>query len=334
MIDGQTQLTDDAAAVVMLCSRLGMSDSSDFQVSSLTLKEWNALARRVHESELGRPGALLGMASMDISKRLAIPEPEAERIGQLLDRGGTIALELEQLSATGIWCATRVDDSYPSRIKNSLKHQAPPVLFGAGDSSILERPALGIVGSRNIDDAGANFARRLGEKCARSSVAVVSGGARGADSVAMHGAVDTSGYAAGLLADSLTRTIKQTDVRNFIADARLVLLTPYRPDNAFSIGGATGRNKVIYGASDYAVIVSSEYEKGGTWAGAIEALRVVWCPLFVRSDKNSGPGNQELIARGARPISEADLEEMDDVMSWMRENSDSQPRQAELLSLA
>lgn len=330
MIDGQTQLTDDAAAVVMLCSRLAMSDSSELQVPSLTLKEWNALARRIHESELGRPGALLGMASTDISKRLAISEPEAERIGQLLDRGGIIALELEQLSATGIWCTTRVDDSYPSRIRNSLKHQAPPVLFGAGDSSILERPALGIVGSRNIDDAGANFALRLGEKCARSSVAVVSGGARGADSVAMHGAVDTGGYAVGILADSLTRTIRQTDVRNFIADARLVLLTPYRPDNAFSIGGAMGRNKVIYGASDYAVIVSSEYEKGGTWAGALETLAAGWCPVFVRSGDGAGSGNAELIKKGGREIFDKDIEEADDVVQWMKQNSRTEPEQVVL----
>src|SRR5207302_8153408 len=116
-----------------------------------------------------------------ISKTLVIAETEAERISALLDRGGAIAMEMEQLSSGGIWCVTRVDDSYPARIKNSLKHQAPPVIFGVGDESILERPAVGVVGSRNIDEEGANFARRLGEICSRSSVAVVSGGARGTD---------------------------------------------------------------------------------------------------------------------------------------------------------
>src|SRR5439155_14917839 len=169
MIDVREQLTDDAAAVVMLCSRLGINDGED-GLSPLTLKEWNTLARRIHESHLGRPGALLGMSSADLSKQLTITEAEAERIAQLLNRGGAIALELEQLAASGTWCVARVDDSYPSRIKNSLKHQAPPVLFGAGDASILELPAVGIVGSRNIDDDGANFARRLGEIFSRSSV--------------------------------------------------------------------------------------------------------------------------------------------------------------------
>lgn len=333
MMDVREQLSDDACAVVMLCSRLGLRDENESKVSPLTLKEWNALARKIHESEARRPGALLGMSSAELAVRLAITETEAERIAALLERGGAMALEMEQLSASGIWCVTRVDDAYPARLKNCLKHHTPPVLFGAGDASILRQPAVGIVGSRNIDDEGANFARRLGEICARSSVAVVSGGARGTDRIAMQGALDAGGCAVGVLADSLTKTIKQVDVRNLVANRQLVLITPYRPDNGFSIGGAMGRNKVIYGASDYAVVVSSEFEKGGTWTGAVENLNAGWCPLFVRTSDAAQRGNQELINKGGHPVSDVSLSYIDDVMNWMKERSVSQPQQ-EMLSFA
>jgi len=332
MIDVLEQLTPDGAAVVMLCSRLGLSDGAE-AASPLTLKVWNALALKIQESEIKRPSALLGLSAADLSRRLGIADAEAESIVRLLDRGGSIALALEQLASSGIWCVTRVDDSYPSRLKNSLKHQAPPVLFGTGDSSILDRPAIGIVGSRNIDEDGTNFARRLGEVCARSSVAVVSGGARGTDRVAMEGALEVGGYAVGILADSLSKTIRQNDVRRLISDGRLVLLTPYRPDTGFSIGGAMGRNKIIHAASDYSVVVSSEYEKGGTWAGAIEALRAAWCPLFVRSGETVGRGNHELIRKGAHSLSDANVADMNDLMQWMKENSSLQPQQ-ELFSFA
>jgi len=333
MIDVLEQLTPDGATVVMLCSRLGLSDGGEDGVSPLTLKEWNALALRIKESEIKHPSALLGLSAADLSRRLGIADAEAESIARLLDRGGSVALALEQLASSGIWCVTRVDDSYPSRLKNSLKHQAPPVLFGAGDPSIPARPAIGIVGSRNIDEDGTNFARRLGEVCAHSSVAVVSGGARGTDRIAMQGSLDVGGYAVGILADSLSKTTRQSDVRSLITDGRLVLLTPYRPDNGFSIGGAMGRNKIIYAASDYSVVVSSDYEKGGTWAGAIEALKAAWCPLFVRSGERVGRGNHELIRKGARSLSDANVGDMDDVMQWMKENSSLQPQQ-ELLSFA
>src|SRR5262245_40053452 len=117
MIEVQAQLSDDAAAVVMLCSRLGLRDEES-QASPLTLKEWNVLARRTHESDLGKPGALLGLSSDALSARLGIADAESERIATLLNRGGAIAVELEDLASSGVWCVTRVDDSYPARIKN------------------------------------------------------------------------------------------------------------------------------------------------------------------------------------------------------------------------
>jgi len=330
MIDPKTNLSDDSAVLLMLCSHLGIGEAD---AAPLTLREWNTLARKISDSEIKHPRGLLGMSGLHISQCLDMPATEADRIAQLLTRGGSIALELEQLSAAGIWCVTRADELYPTRIRDTLKHQAPPVLFGAGEASILDRSAIGIVGSRNIDDAGADFARRLGELCARSSVAVVSGGARGTDRIAMQGALDAGGFAVGILADSLTRTIRQPDVRNFIAEGHLILLTPYRPDNGFSIGAAMGRNKVIYGASDFSVVVSSEVKKGGTWAGAIEELNAGWCPLFVRTAKNAGPGNEELISRGGYAFSDAELEKIDDVFGWMKQNVVRQPAQ-EVLAFA
>lgn len=329
MIEVKEQLSDDAAAIVMLCSRLGVNEGES-QASTLTLKEWNVLARRIHESDLRQPGSLLGLSSDGLSQALGIAPAEADRIARLLNRGGRIALELEDLATSGIWCVTRADESYPPRIKNSLKNQAPPVLFGAGSASILNRQAVGIVGSRNIDDDGAGFARRFGELCARSSAAAVSGGARGTDRIAMQGALDAGGCAVGILADSLIKTIRQQDVRNFVADERLVLLTPYRPDNGFSVGGAMGRNKVIYGASDYAVVVSSEYEKGGTWSGAIEALAAGWCPLFVRANSAAERGNLELVKKGGHPVSDVDLRDVENVVAWMQAHSAAEPKQETL----
>jgi DNA processing protein len=334
MIDVRELLSDDGAVVVMLCSQIGLGNGDESRVSPLTLREWNALARKIYDSEIKHPSALIGMSAQEVAKYLEVAAIEAERIAQLVARGGGLALELEQLAASGIWCVTRADESYPARIKNTLKHQAPAVFFGTGDMTILEKRAVGIVGSRNLDNTGADFARRLGSLCARSQVAVVSGGARGADRIAMQGALDVGGYAVGILADSLIRTIRQQDVRQFIMDGRLALLTPYRPDNGFSVGAAMGRNKIIYGAADYSVIVSSDYQKGGTWAGAVEALAAGWCPLFVRSAESAGPGNHELINKGGRPISDIDLEGVEDLAEWMKDHAASRPQQAELLLMS
>lgn len=34
-----------------------------------------------------------------------------------------------------------------------------------------------------------------------------------------------------------------------------------------------GRNKLIYGPPDFAMVVSSDYKTGGTWGGAVKALK-------------------------------------------------------------
>jgi predicted Rossmann fold nucleotide-binding protein DprA/Smf involved in DNA uptake len=147
----------------------------------------------------------------------------------------------------------------------------------------------------------------------------------------MQAALEAGGHAVGILGDSLARTIRQPDVREFVSDGRLVLLTPYRPDNGFSVGAAMGRNKIIYGAADYAVVVSSDYQKGGTWAGAVETLTAGWCPVFVRSGANAAPGNGELINKGAFPLADGELEGVANIVDWMREHAGSRPQQGELL---
>jgi predicted Rossmann fold nucleotide-binding protein DprA/Smf involved in DNA uptake len=253
-----------------------------------------------------------------VAKELALPTDEAERVCRLLARSGRLALELEALFARGMWAVTRVDEPYPKRLLETMKHQAPTVLFGAGDLPLLSRGGVAVIGSRNIDEAGAAFAREVGRRAAAARLPVVSGGARGTDSLAMEGALAAGGAALGVLADSLERTVRQPDLRQLLLDGQLVLLTPYAPSAGFSVGAAMGRNKFIYGLADYAVVVSSDYQSGGTWAGATEALKAGWCPVFAREGPDVPKGNQELLKKGAAPFPEAELEQIEDLPAWLR----------------
>ena len=119
MISADDSLSADSLAIAMLCSQLGLNGNDEPDAVPLTLREWNALARKIHESDLRHPGTLLGLSVAELAKRLGLAAGEADRIVHLLARGGSLALELEQLAATGIWCVTRVDDAYPQRLRNS-----------------------------------------------------------------------------------------------------------------------------------------------------------------------------------------------------------------------
>src|SRR5207302_8594164 len=161
---------------------------------------------------------------------------------------------------------------------------------------------IAVVGSRNIDETGAAFARKVGHKVAAARSCLVSGGARGTDRIAMDGAMEADGVAAGALADSLESTVRKSDVRELLLDGRLVLVTPYAPTAGFSVGAAMGRNKVIYGLAEFGVVVSSDYQTGGTWAGAVEALKAGWCPVLARDGDGVPRGNKELLKLGATAL--------------------------------
>ncbi len=312
-------MDSDSKAVLLLCSMIGRAD--DEPVRPLAPKEWSDLERKIASSEIDGPGALLGLSAADVAGGLEVELSEADRIAALLGRESQMEIELARLGERGIGVLTRVDREYPSRLRNSLKHVAPPVLFTAGRRGLLDQGGIAAVGSRNIDESGQAFAREIGRKCALISLPLISGGARGTDALAMQSAIEAGGAAVGVLADSLERAARGADLREALENGNLTLITPYSPAASFTVGAAMGRNKLIYALADYAVVVSSEVETGGTWRGATEALKAKWCPVFVRTGDDPPAGNRELLKKGALALPESELKGIEDIEAWMRERS-------------
>lgn len=90
--------------------------------------------------------------------------------------------------------------------------------------------------------------------------------------------------------------------RNVLLDGRLVLISPYDPNAGFNVGNAMQRNKLIYAFADASLVVSSDINKGGTWAGAVEQLgKLKLVPVFVRSTGEPSAGLDALRNKGALP---------------------------------
>jgi predicted Rossmann fold nucleotide-binding protein DprA/Smf involved in DNA uptake len=319
-------LSDDGQTMLLLCSSLALPPTAkETDLSPLKLGEWNQLERKIRASSLKNPAVLQGRGADELAKALALPTDEAERITRLLEFASQLSVELQNLFERGLWAVTRMDELYPPHLRDTLKHQAPSVLFGAGNLRLLQRPGVAVIGSRNIDEAGAAFAREVGAKAVAAKLPVVSGGARGTDRIAMQAALEAGGIAFGALADSLERTVRQADVREFVSDGKLVLLTSYAPTAGFSVGAAMGRNKLIYGLAEFAVVVSSDHQSGGTWAGAVEALKAGWCPVFVRDGEGVPRGNTGLLKLGAVSLSVADLAALGNLPEWMSAHAKPKP---------
>ena len=295
----------NSLAAILLVSHLAADGSKPLKAS-----EFWALRDQFPLQEY--PGALLGCAEEDLLLR-GLAKDTAGRVVRLLDRATSMAFELERLDQLGIRTITPFDDGYPSRLVDALGPEAPALLHTAGGLGELRSPGLGAVGSRNVTEEGAEIAGDLGRRAARLGMPLVSGAARGVDQTAMNAAIEAEGAVIGVPAHSLTRTLKNPGVRRTIHEGRTLICTPYAPDAPFSVWRAMGRNKLIYGLAKVTVVVAGDAGAGGTWGGAVEALKKGYNRVAVWRGSGEGPGNELLERKGARPI--FSIDEIDAVLS-------------------
>lgn len=295
------RLSADTQAILLLCSRLGQRDDSG--VKPLTPRQYGILARWLRERSM-RPADLLDSAGRNRLAELQSPDLSPETVKRLLDRGAALGIMTERWTSRGLWVISRSDEAYPARLKSYLGQAAPPLLYGAGETGLLESGGLAIVGSRNASEQDLEFARRVAAACGAQGVAVISGGARGIDIEAMAAGFEAGGEAVAVLPDSLFRHAVSRQYREGLVSGRLVLVSPYDPEARWFAFTAMEPNKVIYGLSDAALVVSADAGKGGTWAGAVEALEANRIPVYVKANGNAREGNRRLLARGGRPFPE------------------------------
>lgn len=95
--------------------------------------------------------------------------------------------ELERMVQTGAGFLTQIDDAYPARLREIF--DAPPVLWLRGDASLLSRPSIAVVGTRHPTPYGTGMAEMLARDLSAHGMLIISGMARGVDTVAHKGAL-------------------------------------------------------------------------------------------------------------------------------------------------
>ena len=292
-------LSPNTQAILLLTAPL-IAGRGSLSPDLLTPSEYKRLARYLREMQR-QPADLVLPDAADLL-RACQPVIDGVRLQRLLGRGFLLSQVIERWQARAIWVVSRADAEYPRRLKARLREDAPAVLYGCGDVSLLETGGLAVVGSRHVDDTLIDYTTSVGGLTARAGRTLVSGGAKGIDQAAMRGALEAGGKACGVLADSLEKTTMNREHRNLLLDGQLVLTSPYDPSAGFNVGNAMQRNKLIYALADASLVVSSDLNKGGTWAGATEQLdKFKFVPVYVRSTGEPSSGLDALRGKGAIP---------------------------------
>lgn len=278
-----SELSPATQLAILLTARWAVNGSKP-----LTNSEFAELRRVLGSGHQGAESLLHG--SMNVED---LPV-ETSRLQGLLNRGLGVFQSIDRWRRAGIWVVSWADPDYPGRFKQ-LKHRAPVLMFGYGNPNAFSVRSLAIVGSRNAGADRLNMAAEVGRSCSDAGVTVVSGGARGVDSYAMSAGVVGAGTVVGVLADSLLRESGKKPYRDAIREGRMCLMSEVHPEARFDVGSAMARNRLAYACADAALVVECDPLKGGTWAGALEALKEGKAVYVLKGAR----AERELVERGA-----------------------------------
>lgn len=220
--------------------------------------------------------------------------------------------EIDRCPPLGVALLPSFDHNYPARLAEIP--DPPALLYLRGGFTHEDRLAVAIVGSRNCTPYGQRITQKLASSLARTGLTIVSGLARGIDSVAHHAALDAGGRTIAVLANGLAEVYPPE--HRGLADeiARSGAIVSESPLGQKPIAGLfPQRNRIISGLT-LGVVVIEATPRSGTLSTARHALEqgreVFAVPGPV--DSLSSRGCHQLIKDGAKLVETADdiLEEL------------------------
>ncbi|ATE67535.1 DNA-protecting protein DprA [Rhizorhabdus dicambivorans] len=242
-------------------------------------------------------GAAALAALPDLARRgggAAPAIPSAESAGSEMAR-------VERLGGAHLF---RGEPGYPALLDQI--DTAPPVLTLMGDRTLLDRPAIAIVGARNASGAAVRFARMLAHGLSERGWLVVSGLARGIDTAAHVGSIasGTMAVIAGGL-DNIYPPENEALQRDIATRGLLIAESP--PGTEPRARHFPYRNRIIAGLAAGTVVVEAAPKSGSLITARLaaefgrEVMAVPGSPLDPRAQ-----GCNLLIREGAILIQSAD----------------------------
>ncbi len=207
-----------------------------------------------------------------------------------------------RIQELGVRVVTWDDEDYPRHLRSI--DQPPPVLYLRGTLEETDHWAVAIVGTRRITAYGRQVTEQLATTLAQNGVTVISGLARGVDSVAHQAALNAGGRTIAVLGSGVDHIYPPENrqlAERMIAQGAIIsdyaLGTP--PDGA----NFPPRNRIISGLSMAVVVVEAGRKSGAliTAQFAADQGREVYAvPGNITAPQSKG--TNRLIQQGAHPL--------------------------------
>ena len=283
-------MTGPERGFLLLSSHLGNPERKPLTTAQLrTLADRMRHAPRLPEERelMASDLTVLGYRS-DMALRILALLNEEDLLERYLTRG----------TRAGCLPITRVSRDYPVILRQRLGLDSPGCLWAKGDVSILNTPAIALVGSRELHDENRKFAEAVGYEAAVQGLTLVSGNARGADKAAQESCLAAGGRVVSIVADSLAVHRERNNVLYISEDDF---------EAEFSAQRALSRNRCIHALGRMVFVAQSSLQQGGTWDGTVKNLRFGWSEVACFRDGSEA--SRQLEQMGAYLIDRDDLKD-------------------------
>ncbi len=214
--------------------------------------------------------------------------------------------QLSQIDKHGVRIISLWDNNYPAQLRTIF--DPPPVLFIKGQLLPEDAFAMAIVGTRRATHYGRQMAKTLSTNLSQRGISIISGLARGIDSVAHKSAIIAGGRTIAVLGSGLD-VIYPPENRKLFAEIELngAIISEFPMGTRPEAGNFPGRNRVISGLSLGVLIVEAP-EKSGALLTADFALdqgrEVFALPGNVTSPMSAGTNH--LLKSGAKIVTDVE----------------------------
>jgi DNA processing protein len=272
------------------------------------------LSDRIARLRLIRSENIGPVTYFQLIARFGSAQAAIDAIPDLAARGGgraprlvpktQIEREIEQVERLGARYVFLGEPAYPPLLAEL--ESAPPALIVRGHASLFDKPAIALVGARNASAAACRYARMLAQALGEAGTVVVSGLARGIDSAAHDGALDTGTIA--VIAGGIDVAYPpENEARQQAIAERGLLIAEQPPGVEPRARHFPYRNRIIAGLAHGVVVIEAAPRSGSlitarlaTEAGR-EVMAVPGSPLDPRAQ-----GCNQLIRDGATLVQSAD----------------------------
>jgi len=206
------------------------------------------------------------------------------------------------------------DKRYPKLLKQI--DNAPFLLFVKGSIGVLSQPSLAVVGSRQISGYGQQVTRRLVRQLVGKGLLIVSGLARGVDSLAHRVCLESKGKTVAVLGHGLDRIYPGENVRlaDRIVESGGALVTEYPLGYPISRENFPLRNRIVAGLSLGVLVIEGRHKSGTKITAGFAAdygREVFAVPGSI--GRTQSEATADLIKQGAKLVSS-----VEDIMEEVR----------------